>query len=101
MKILVDFSVLLIIIVYNLAKYFTQRPQRVKIGLKILRPLHDLLWLIQVRYIGLADKLRMMIFRCAAPLILILFNFTIKIIATLGLNFQVQPQKNVRGQAHR
>jgi len=51
-------------------------------------------------YIGLADKLRMLIFRCAAPLVSILFVFPTKIIATLWLNFQVQRTGNLWCAGH-
>jgi hypothetical protein len=59
---------------------------------------------------GLADKLRMLIFRCAAPLVSILFVFPTNIIATLWLTFQVQRTGNLcrimpgsvfKGAAHR
>jgi hypothetical protein len=46
-------------------------------------------------YLGLADKLRMVIFRCAAPLNLTQLGFPIKIITTLWLNFQVQRTANI------
>jgi hypothetical protein len=61
-------------------------------------------------YLGLADKLRTVIFRCAAPLNLTQLDFSIKIIATLWLNFQVQRTGNLyrilyddvfKGAAHR
>ena len=42
-----------------------------------------------------SDKLRMFIFRCAAPLVSILFDFPIKIVATLWLNFEVHHTGNL------
>ncbi|MDP2237054.1 MAG: hypothetical protein Q8J88_11525 [Bacteroidales bacterium] len=48
-----------------------------------------------MEYVGLADKLRMLIFRCAAPLVSILFGFPAQIIARLWLSFEVQRTGNI------
>jgi hypothetical protein len=59
---------------------------------------------------GLADKLRMLKFRCAAPLVSILFGFPAQIIASLWVSFEVQRTGNIyrimcggvfKGAAHR
>jgi len=45
--------------------------------------------------LGLAEKLRIIIFRCSAPPVSILIDFSTKIIATLWLNIQVRSTGNL------
>ena len=61
-------------------------------------------------YLELAEKLRIIIFRCAAPPISILTDISTKIIATLWLDIQVRSTGNLcrilsgdgdKGAAHR
>jgi len=45
---------------------------------------------LQYTHLGVAEKLRIIIFRCAAPRVSNLIDYSTKIIATLWLVFQVQ-----------